>query len=395
MARIASWQIGSGVGKSGSPAAKLMTSFPCARIERTFALKLSVGEGAICFTLSANTIRIIQLGFTEIVTSRRIPLAFWLVLAGLLVVAVLLHLAIGSVYFFSPSTIFREIFLVDNESPTGAILWDIRLPRTIAALLLGANLSVVGAAFQALFRNPLADPYIVGVSSGSAVGGVLAVVLGIPFGVGMVSLAFFVGLASLFVTVAFARRQGSLVLSMLLISGVAVGSFLWAVISFLLLAAGQDANRVLFWLLGSLVGMDWTRVQILFWVTLIGGFGIWTQSRALTVFSLGEETAKTLGVPTEVLKRNVLFLGSALTATAVSCVGIVGFVGLFVPHIARRIVGSDARVLIPTCAMLGGALMLVADLLAQRLVPTSEINLGIITALIGAPFLFFVLRRHT
>lgn len=320
---------------------------------------------------------------------------FWVVCVLLLIGAFLLHLAIGSVYFFSPNTIFREIFWRESESAVGAILWDLRMPRTIAALLLGMNLSVVGAAFQALFRNPLADPYIVGVSSGSAVGGVLAVVLGIPIGLGVVSLAFITGLASLVITVAIARRQGSLVLSTLLISGVAVGSFLWAVISFLLLAAGQDANRVLFWLLGSLAGMDWTRVQMLFWVTLLGGLGVWTQSRALTVFSLGEETAKTLGVPTEVLKRNVLFLGSALTATAVSCVGIVGFVGLFVPHIARRIVGADLRVLIPACALLGGTLTLMADLLAQRLIPGSEINLGIITALIGAPFLFFVLKKQS
>lgn len=308
--------------------------------------------------------------------------------------ALLLHLAIGSVYFFSPTTIFREIFWREDESAAGAILWNLRMPRTIAALFLGANLSIVGATFQALFRNPLADPYVVGVSSGSAVGGVLAVVLGIPIGLGMVSLAFFTGLTGLMVTVAMARRQGSIVLSTLLISGVAVGSFLWAVISFLLLAAGQDANRVLFWLLGSLSGMDWTRAQMLFWVTLLGGFGVWTQSRALTVFSLGEETAKTLGVPTEFLKRNVLFLGSALTATAVSCVGIVGFVGLFIPHIARRIVGADLKGLIPACALLGSTLTLMADLLAQRIIPGSEINLGIITALIGAPFLFFVLKKQ-
>ncbi len=313
------------------------------------------------------------------------------------VLAVLLHLSFGSHYVFSPLEVIRLIFsepVGDEMQRNSIVLWELRLPRALGSILIGANLAVVGACFQALFRNPLADPYVVGVSSGAAVGGVLALLFGLSagWGFGSMGFAFLTAIAALGLVMLIARAQGALNLSTLLIAGVAVGSFLWALITFLLISSGQDAGKVLFWLLGDMRAITFQRIMSLSVITTLGFFLLWKNGKALTLFSVDEGSAANMGVSTERVKWTVLLTGSAMAASAVAAVGIIGFVGLFVPHIARRIVGAQLTILIPASAILGAAILLIADLIAMRAIPGVEINIGIVTALIGAPFLLVLLR---
>lgn len=311
--------------------------------------------------------------------------------------AVLLHLSFGSHYVFSPLEVIRLIFsepVGDEMQRNSVVLWELRLPRALGSILIGASLAVVGACFQALFRNPLADPYVVGVSSGAAVGGVLALLFGLStgWGLGSMGFAFLTAMATLGLVILIARAQGALNLATLLIAGVAVGSFLWALITFLLISSGQDAGKVLFWLLGDMRAITFQRITSLSVITLLGFLLLWKNGKALTLFSVDENSAANMGVSTERVKWTVLLIGSAMAASAVSAVGIIGFVGLFVPHITRKIVGAQLTSLIPASAILGATILLIADLLAMRAIPGVEINIGIVTALIGAPFLLVLLR---
>ena len=257
---------------------------------------------------------------------------------------------------------------------------------------------MVGAAFQALFRNPLADPYILGVSSGAAVGGALASLIPAAYLFGGLTpfiAAFATAALGLMAVVGMARKvAGRVQLASLLLAGVAVGSFLWAGVTLVLSLAGQDSNRVLFWLLGSFSAMDWGRVAVLAVVIICCGLALYRKARALTVFATGEETAMRLGIETEGLKRTTLISGTAIAAVAVSAAGIIGFVGLFVPHIARRLFGPDLRITLPTSFVIGAIGMTAADLIAQRVLGGQEINVGVVTALIGAPFLVTVLKKN-
>lgn len=319
----------------------------------------------------------------------------WLWLVGLLLCVGVVHM-IGAGAFSLPD-MATALFAGPGDDPSQVVLWNLRLPRFVAAALVGGGLGVVGAAFQALFRNPLADPYILGVSSGAAVGGAIASLLPAAYAFGGLTTfaaAFTTATIGLLFVVAMARRvAGRVQLASLLLAGVAVGSFLWAAVTLVLVLAGQDSNRVLFWLLGSFSAMSWEKSGILAVVTLIGCFSLYRSARKLTVFATGEDTALRLGIETEKLKRSTLLVGTAVTAVAVSAVGIIGFVGLFVPHIARRLFGPDLRIAVPASFLIGAGGMAVADLFAQRVLGGQEINVGVVTALVGAPFLVTVLRR--
>lgn len=322
---------------------------------------------------------------------------FTLIFGLIALIAVFLHLMLGSVFVFSPIQVLSHLLTgpTTDGSQSNFILWELRLPRALAAALVGAALSITGANFQSLFRNPLADPYIVGVSSGAAVGGVISIALGFSWGLATVGMAFASALLGLIVVIAIARIGGTLSLQTLLLAGVGVGSFLWALVTLILVSAGQDAGKVLFWLLGSFIGANWTKTGVLFAACILFGSALAIRARPLTIFSIGEQSAATLGVETEKLKWWVLIAGCALAATAVASVGIIGFVGLFVPHIARKFVGPDLRALLPASAFLGAAALVIADLIAQRAIPGTEVNVGIVTAIIGAPFLVVALRKKT
>lgn len=318
-------------------------------------------------------------------------------LAVLLALAFLTHLGMGGTWL-TPADVLRVLFHGDPSSRDYAVVWDIRLPRALGCILVGAMLSAVGSAFQALFRNPIADPYTVGVSSGAAAGGALAWVLnltGLWGGLGMMGLGFIGGFGALAVVFALSKRRGVVDVKTLLLSGVVVGSLLSAITSFILFMAGQDTNKILKWLLGSMSPMFMDRVYVMAVTAAIGTTILLLQTRHLNPYAIGEATAKSLGVDTERLKTIVLVAGTAMTAVCVGAVGIVGFLGLVSPHIGRRLLGVDWRVSMPAAILIGPTLLLFADILAQRALPDTELPVGVVTAIIGAPFLLVLLKRDT
>lgn len=330
----------------------------------------------------------------------------WIALLGIItILLLLLHVGIGSYEPISPLEVIRHI-LAGPSNPTldahHSIVWDTRLPRAVMCLLIGALLGVVGSAFQALLRNPLADPYIIGVSSGAAVGGSLALVLGIGTfagGLGMDLAGFVTGLLTLAFVYALSRRRGVVDVRTLLLAGVVTGSLLSALQSLILLACGKDENQILRWLLGNTAMATWPKTAMLSVALIVGASVLMRQSRKLNAFALGGETAQRLGVDVPHLTRIVLVCGAAMTAAAVGAAGIVGFVGLVAPHIARRLMGVDWRWSLPGSLFIGSGLLLASDLIAQRALSTLtgtvglEIPVGVVTALVGAPSLLILLRQ--
>jgi iron complex transport system permease protein len=279
------------------------------------------------------------------------------------------------------------------------ILWQLRLPRVVLAALVGASLSLAGTATQGLLQNPLADPYILGVSSGAALGAALGILFGWEgalHGLGLTAVAFAGALATLALVLALARVGGRVASHNFLLAGVVVGSFLWALLTLALAYAGQDLQRLLFWLMGSLYAREWIHVTLLAPITLAGGLALWLYARDLNLLSLGDTAAQQLGVAVEPMKLVVIGIAAMLTAAAVSVSGIIGFVGLVVPHMARRVVGPDHRLLLPASGLAGAGFLLVADTIVRGLlaVPVlSELPVGVVTALAGAPVFCFLLRR--
>lgn len=282
----------------------------------------------------------------------------------------------------------------------GLIIWDLRLPRIVLALLVGGALSVSGMMMQALFSNPLADPYIVGVSSGAAFGAVLAVALGVTVTVlGMTAMPIFALIGALLVTAAvygLARRRQRVPVTTLLLTGIAVGSLLQAGTTFLLLQEGHSELReVMAWLMGSLANRGWLQVAMLTPYLIIGISCSWFMQRELNVLAFGEATAHHLGVLLERTKLLLLILASLLAAGAVAMSGVIAFVGLIVPHLMRMLVGPNHRRLLPASLLGGGLLLLWADVLARTIIPGGEIPIGIITSIIGAPFFLYMLNRRS
>lgn len=285
--------------------------------------------------------------------------------------------------------------------PTHAVIfWDIRLPRVALAALIGASLSLAGVAFQGLFRNPLADAYVLGVSSGAAVGAALAFTFGWRFalgGIGAVPLtAFAAALATLALVYRLGRAGGRVAGHRLLLAGVAVGSFLSAVV--LILALHQEkehwAAPVLAWLMGSLSGRGWEYAGAVLPYFVAGAALLAWDARALDAFLFGEEEAHALGVDLERARRRVAAAGGLLTAAAVAAAGVSGFVGLVVPHVARLLAGPGHRRLLPAAALCGGAFLVWADCLARTAFAPAEVPVGIFTSLVGGPFFLHLLRSR-
>lgn len=288
------------------------------------------------------------------------------------------------------------------------IVWQIRVPRAILALLVGAMLAMAGAALQGLLLNPLADPYTVGVSSGAALGAGVAILLGLGVssagdtpsfagGYAVPGVAFIFALAAMFIVYALARSAGRVSIHSFLLAGIVVGSFLWAMLSFVLALAARDPaeaqGQIIMWLLGSFNAVDpWGYVRIAAPFALVGLLALFAFARDLNVYSMGEETARHLGLETENLKLIILCVTSLITAAAVAVSGIIGFVGLVIPHICRKLFGPDHRVLIPTSAFAGASLCVLADLASRAILPPSGLPVGIVTALLGAPFFLYLLK---
>lgn len=294
--------------------------------------------------------------------------------------------------FYEPSS------AVDIAPVYKDILLQIRVPRVLLAAAVGSSLAVAGAVFQGLFRNPMADPYVIGISSGSALGAVFAMLGGFSLalgGFGAVPLFAFVGGTTTILLVYSMARVGRAVPVMtLLLAGIAVSAFLSALVSLLTYFAGEELHQVIFWMMGGLGGATWQQVRVMLPYALGGYICVSIFSRELNAMLLGEETASQLGVDTEKVKKILLAGASLLVAAAVSTSGIIGFVGLVVPHFVRLVAGPDHRFLIPASALLGGTLLIATDTLARIIIAPSELPVGIITALIGAPMFIYLLKKR-
>lgn len=278
------------------------------------------------------------------------------------------------------------------------IVWQIRLPRVLLAAVVGAGLAVVGTTLQVLVRNPLADPFILGGSSGASVGAVLVIVVGFSaFGVYSLSVAAFLGALSAFALVfALAHQRGRASPVRLVLSGVAVSYALSGVASFLVFQA-EDSNQVrsaLFWMLGSLGGARWEYLAAPALALGLGTAALMAQARALNALLVGEETAATLGVDTGRLRRGLLVLTALLTGVMVAVSGGIGFVGLVMPHAVRLLVGADHRRVLPLAVILGAIFLVWVDVLARTALAPEELPIGVVTSLIGAPFFLWLLHRR-
>jgi iron complex transport system permease protein len=322
-----------------------------------------------------------------------------LLLVLLVLAAFVFYIKIGGSQSISWGQVIYDIFHPGGNTATNLTIWQLRLPRACECLVVGAILGIVGSAFQALFRNPLAEPYVVGVSSGAAVGGALAILIGFgstwtgfALGLGKMILAFPAGLLSLAIVYGLARRKGVLQVQTLLLAGVVTGALFSSVMSLILLMGGQDERQILGWLLGSMTPAFWNRIEVMLIVLVLGSAVLIAYSKQLNAFALDEGMAQRLGVNTARLKPAVLIAGTAMVASTVGAVGIIGFLGLVAPHTARRLLGVDWRWSLVGSAFLGSALLLVSDLLAQHLLAGADLPVGIVTAVIGAPVLLLLLR---
>ncbi len=276
------------------------------------------------------------------------------------------------------------------------IVWNLRLPRVFLALVVGAMLASSGVAFQGILRNPLADPYILGVSSGAAFGAATSIVffrnssllghLTLPL------FSFAGGLLSLGFVLALSKQQGQHERETLILAGVVVQSLLGAFLSFLIAISGQQMQEIVFWMMGSLANRNWSDVGVLLPYFLLGLTYLLFQQRDLNIIALGERAATHLGMNVERKKIIILVVGSLLTAAAVSVVGIIGFVGLIVPHLMRLLIGPDHRILLPVSCLAGAIFLLWSDTLARTLIASREIPIGVITAFVGAPFFAYLLK---
>jgi iron complex transport system permease protein len=277
------------------------------------------------------------------------------------------------------------------------ILMEWRLPRIFIACVVGAGLALAGVVFQALLRNPLADPYILGVSSGGSLGAVIAIMLGISAIKGLSTLPFFAFLGSLstmFMVYSIARIGGRVPTHTLLLAGVVVNSFFSAIIMFIVsIVRANETHKFLLWSMGNLSPVETKLTITAMALIILGGIALYLYAQAFNLFSLGEESAMQLGVEVERVKKIAFVLASLITGAAVSACGIIGFVGLIIPHIIRMIVGADHRILMPTSALAGAAFLIAADTVARTITAPAEIPVGVVTAICGGPFFIYLLRR--
>lgn len=313
-----------------------------------------------------------------------------------LAITLMLSIAIGSV-FIPVAELWSVLTGATYNETFRTILLDIRLPRTILIALVGAALGGSGAAYQGLFRNPLADPFLIGVASGAALGAVMAMSVNWPYttlGLLAVPLAAFIAsLLTVYLVYNFAHVGGTVPTTNLILAGVAVSSFATSLTSFLMLRSTGEARRALGWLLGgvSLVGWDVTLALIPY--LMIGLTALILAGYALNILQFGDDQAAQMGLDVRRVKLIIIAAASLVTAAAVSFAGIIGFVGLVVPHIVRIWWGVDYRRLIPLSILGGASILLLADVLARVVLSQQELPVGIVTALAGAPFFLWVLRR--
>ncbi|SCL13536.1 iron complex transport system permease protein [Micromonospora nigra] len=274
-----------------------------------------------------------------------------------------------------------------------AVVWDLRLTRVLLAGAVGAALACSGAAYQGTFRNPLVEPFILGVSAGAAFGAGLSVMVDLPLSLQV--MAFVFGMLAVWLTYSLSRVRGERPTVTLILAGVVVGSFFSALFSlFQYVGTDEQLRRLVFWIMGGFYRATWGDVAVVLPATLVGCALLWRAGWGLNILSLGDDEARSLGVDPEPLRRKVIVLATALTALAVSVSGIIAWVGLLIPHAARLLVGPDHRFVVPLSATLGAVFVMVCDVLA-RTIHSGEVPISIITSILGAPYLVYLLRTRS
>lgn len=311
--------------------------------------------------------------------------------AGFLLVCAVFSLGIGSLPL-APSQVVAALMAPAGDAAS-SVVWSIRMPRVLLGVLVGGGLAVAGAALQGLFRNPLADPGLIGVSSGAALGATVGILLG-TLSWAVPGAAFAGGWIATLAVLAMGRREGRVNVAAMLLSGIAINAVCGALVGLLIFTADdRELRTVTFWSMGSLGHATWPMLGVAAPLLIVGSAGLVFQAKALNALLLGDASARHLGIPVERTGRIVVLLSSACVGAAVAASGIIGFVGLVVPHLIRLTLGPDHRHVLPLSVLLGGALLVLADALARVLVAPAELPLGILTAVIGTPVFILLLRR--
>lgn len=330
-----------------------------------------------------------------------------LILILLLIFSILISITFGAVKIPLTDTVkiilskiglfSSNLDLSDIKQSNFFIVLNIRLPRILLAGLVGAVLSLVGSSYQAIFKNPMADPFVMGVSSGAAFGATIGILLGFNTGIlgfGLISILAFLGaLITTFIVYNLSRIGNKVNTLSILLAGIVMSSLLSAGISVMMIFNENELIKIVSWTMGSFNAASWTQIIVVFIPTIIGLIFLMSLSKELNLIVLGEEEAQTLGVNVERVKKLTLVLASILAGLAVSVSGIIGFVGLIIPHLFRMLFSPDHRILLPVSIFGGATFLIICDTLARSLMPNMEIPVGIITSLFGGPFFLYLLKK--
>ena len=341
---------------------------------------------------------------TYLTTKRSMAYVFAL---SFLIISIVIGISLGSVSVPVPALfqiIGKEVLhlpiAAEPDETLTNIVMNIRLPRVLLAGLVGASLAIAGAAFQGLLRNPLADPYTLGISSGASLGAVLTLFLNISLPVvglyTLPTLSVLFSLITIFGVLTFARKMDrSMKVETIILTGIIFSSFLSAFISLMIALTGEELRQIISWLMGSVSMRGWNYIAIILPFFIVGSLILMMNTHELNAMTFGEERARHLGVNVQRRKMLILVAGSILTGAAVAVSGTIGFVGLVIPHLVRRIWGPDHKHLLPLSMLVGSGFLILADLLARTIIAPTELPIGVITSLIGAPaFAFILLKRR-
>ncbi len=336
------------------------------------------------------------------VRNRKLGLSIYVVLTAFLILSITIAIIIGPVSI-NPITVWQIALSKLTSSEFGEftrsqmyIVWYIRFPRVISAAFVGAGLSLVGVVIQAIVLNPLGSPYTLGISSGASMGAVAVIVLGILWGISshFIPVGAFLGSILAFALVFFmAGRKGNFQSQRLILSGVAISYFFSAICSFFtIIAENRAAQQIIFWLLGGLSGIKWQDLWLVSGVVIFGAVFLIFQYRSLNLLLMGEETATTLGLNVNAFRKRMFFITSLITGAIVSLCGVIGFIGLILPHVCRLLVGSDHKKVIPLSCFCGSIFLIWVEVAARTILAPSEVPIGVITSIFGVPFFVWLIQ---
>lgn len=334
--------------------------------------------------------------------------ALLVLLALLLVVALLWTLSIGTVKL-PLSEIWGAVWEqltgslpieAPGRGPVHDIVWLLRMPRLVLAAIVGSGLAVCGVVMQAIVKNPLADPYILGISSGASLGATSAILLGVgmAFGENFVGICAFIGAFAISLGVLFISNLGGRSSSMkLLLAGMALSAVCGAFSSFIVYFANnkEGIQTIAYWMMGSLAGAKWSNLIVIAPIVILSILFFWTQSRVLNLMLLGDESAITMGTDLHAYREGYLLISSLIVGFVVYSAGMIGFVGLIIPHVVRMLIGPDHRMLIPVSALVGATFLVIADGLCRIIIPHTELPIGILISMIGAPCFIYLMVKRT